>query len=289
MLKMSSVRNWGFTLNNPKEEEIKTLHAWTNEVNKIVVSKEVGEEKGTLHLQGQITFKRTYRLLALKKLLPRANWKPYKTNDALYEKKATGELIIDVDNRKQGSRTDLKRLRDDVMCGETSSKKILLEGDPMVYHQYGRTIEKIQELKAAQTWRTWETKGLWYWGATGTGKSKKAYEGYHPDTHYVWSKGEVLQNYDGQETVIFDEIRARDFPYDFWLNVVNGHPFTVPIKGGKPRQFLAKTVIVTAPVPPQEMYPNQDGRDHISQLLRRFKVTEFKLLKKTDDSVGFMD
>lgn len=282
-------KSWDFTLNNYTDDEIKLMHAWQAEVNRMVVSKETGEG-GTPHLQGRITFKRAYRLTALKKLCSRAHWEPTKAaQDSLYCMKEGSDVIINVDNRRQGTRTDLKRLRDDIMKGETSSKKICMEEDPMVYHQYGRTIEKIEQFKAAQTWRTWETKGLWYWGATGTGKSVKAMEGYHPDTHYIWSRGETLQNYEGQETVIFDEVRARDYPYDWWLNVVNGIPFTVATKGGKPRQFLAKTVIVTAPMRPSEMYPNQEGKDHISQLLRRFKVVEFKKLKEKDETIGFMD
>lgn len=269
---MSVSKSWIFTLNNPTEDEIKNMHAWQAEVNRMVVAREIGES-GTPHLQGTITFKRAYRLSALKKLSSRAHWEIAKAaQDSLYSMKLDANVIFNVDNRKQGSRTDLKRLRDQIVAGETSSKKICLEEDPMVYHQYGRTIEKIEQLNAAKKWRTWETKGIWYWGATGVGKSVKAMEGYTPETHYIWSNGEMLQNYEGQETVIFDEVRARDYPYDFWLKVVNGIPFTIPIKNGKPRQFLAKTVIVTAPMPPEEMYPNQNGKDHISQLQRRFKI-----------------
>lgn len=269
-------KTWIFTLNNYTEDEIKMLDAWQAEVNRMVVAREVGES-GTPHLQGQVTFKRKYRLGALKKLQSRAHWEVAKASqDSLYCMKEGSDIIFNVDNRNsartQGTRTDLKRLRDQIISGENSSKKICLEDDPMIYHQYGRTIEKIEQLIDAKKWRTWETKGIWYWGPTGAGKSVKAMEGYTPETHYIWSNGELLQNYEGQETVIFDEVRARDYPYDFWLKVVNGIPFTIPIKNGKPRQFLAKTVIVTAPMPPDEMYPNQNGKDHISQLLRRFKI-----------------
>jgi len=71
-----------------------------------ICAKEVGEQ-GTPHLQGQITFARTYRLLALKKLHKLAHWEPTKCKqDRNYFRKLDSVLIRD-DPVSKGQRTDL--------------------------------------------------------------------------------------------------------------------------------------------------------------------------------------
>ena len=95
------------TLNNydPADEEM--FRSWSEEVARMVIAREIGE-KGTPHLQGQITFKRTYRLSALKKLHPRAHWEPTKAaQDNLYCRKLDADYLVDVDNRRQGARSGL--------------------------------------------------------------------------------------------------------------------------------------------------------------------------------------
>lgn len=56
----------------------------------------------------------------------------------------------------------------------------------MLYHQYGRTLEKLADSKDLKTWRQHRTTCDWLYGTTGTGKSARAFQDYHPDTHYKW-------------------------------------------------------------------------------------------------------
>jgi len=114
---MSTVSKiWDFTLNNYIPVHIETLESWTDEVNKMVVAKEIAET-GIPHLQGRITFKRAYRLKVLKKLL-NAHWEPIKVfADSFYCKKADFEIIFDVNNVKFGRRTDIELALDDISTG----------------------------------------------------------------------------------------------------------------------------------------------------------------------------
>lgn len=112
-----SCKTWDLTLNNYTPGEVSTFESWSDDVRRMVISKEVSDT-GTPHLQGRITFCRSYRMAALKKLVPRAHWEPTnKTQDSLYCKKVDSEVIINVNNRHQGSRTDLKEATDAMIQG----------------------------------------------------------------------------------------------------------------------------------------------------------------------------
>lgn len=65
-------RNWVFTLNNPTEDETDFFEHRVDAL-RITVSREQGEG-GTTHLQGAISFRRGYRKVAVRKLVPRAHW-----------------------------------------------------------------------------------------------------------------------------------------------------------------------------------------------------------------------
>jgi len=53
------------------------------------------------------------------------------------------------DMPKQGYRTDLDQLRDEIFSGETTVKKIAKE-NPIAYRKYSRTLIKLQEIKISE-------------------------------------------------------------------------------------------------------------------------------------------
>ena len=76
-----------------------------------------------------------------------------------------GELI-EIGNRpRQGKRVDLDLLKDEIMNGDQTVEDIVLN-NPMAYHQYGRTLNKIEDIALRKKWRTWMTKGIWIYGKT---------------------------------------------------------------------------------------------------------------------------
>lgn len=179
---------------------------------------------------------------------------------------------------KQGQRNDLIAIAEEVRNGNVTVDQLALT-KPNIVHQYGRTLDRIEDIRLRTVFRNFMTKGIWYYGATGTGKTERAFENYSPETHYVlqddrgWWDG-----YTGQEIVIINDYRGW-IRYDRLLDLVDRYPTTVPRRGRQPMPFVSKTVIITSALSPEECYKNRMENDSIEQLLRRFEV--FRCVNRT--------
>ncbi|APA62659.1 putative replication protein [uncultured virus] len=280
-------RNWVFTLNNPTEDDRERLLSWPVKFVKFQLEK--GEKTGTPHYQGMVILQNAGRLTGVKKTLcKRAYWAPMKSLEgslAYCEKadsRVEGPWEAGTPPKKQGERTDLHVVRDSIVSGATTVDEITLK-TPMVYHQYGRTLHRIEDLVLRKRFRTEMTQGKWYFGDTGVGKSHTAFEGYTPETHYVWKNDNGWQDgYVGQATVIINDFRGS-IKYDELLQLVDKWPYTVPRRGREPAPFLATTVIITSSLPPEEVYTQRVERDSLDQLSRRFEIFE---ISKTGSEVN---
>ena len=176
---------------------------------------------------------------------------------------------------KQGYRTDLDAIKDSILEQKITVDDICVE-HPALYHQYARTLNKLEDIALRRKYRTEMTNGIWYWGPTHTGKSHTAYTGFNPDTHYIYPNDNGWwDGYKGQETVIFNEFRKEtNVKFSEMLELCDKWPKTVRRRCREPVPFLAKLIIVTSALPPDEIYDDSD-MDSIAQLLRRFKVVEY--------------
>lgn len=183
------------------------------------------------------------------------------------------------DEPKQGDRNDLKAVVNRIASGETTADDICLD-DPGYFHMYGRTIQRAEDILLRQKFRTEMTKGIWYYGNTGQGKSHTAFAGFDPKTCYVkpltGSEAKWWDGYTGQETVIFNEFRG-EIPYGEILSLVDKWPHYVPRRNREPAPFIAKTLIVTSALHPQEVWTKRGVSDSMDQLYRRFDVGLLRL------------
>jgi len=175
----------------------------------------------------------------------------------------------------QGFRQDLSEYNDALQAGEMTAESIALS-DPTKYHQYGRTFHKIEDITLRKRFRTEMTEGLWIFGPTGSGKSHMAMHDFNPDTHYLWKLNDNgwQDGYRGHPIVIINDFRGKGIDYDMMLNLVDKWPYTIPQRGKEPFPFLAKKVIITSPMSPDEVYHRRHESDGIAQLLRRFQILE---------------
>lgn len=262
-------RSFCYTLNNPKQAEFDALKCIKCKYQ--VIGKEIGE-KGTPHLQGFIYFENARSFNAVRKTIRRWHLEICKGNieqNITYCKK-DGEFIEIGEAPKQGKRNDLDAIKNDIMNGKKVEDLILEQ--PNAYHQYGRTLSKIEDITMRKKFRTEMTKGTWIWGETGAGKSHMAFENYTPETHYVYpNDGGWWDAYQQQKIVIFNDFRG-EIKYNELLNIVDKWPYFVRRRNREPMPFISDHVIITSSLPPDEIYHNRNDEDKIEQLLRRFEI-----------------
>lgn len=291
-LKIPKCNNFCYTLNNYTESELQNIISWAEKNKKHdynIFSQEVGEEKKTPHLQGYVHFTSARKILP-KKLFRRAHAEQCRgdlQSNLNYVMKsidgwpfdvrglsggpgwfAFGELPMD-----NGKKRNLQVAIDDIEAGGRARKYVRV--DFSLYNQYGRSLEVLEAEVQRTNKRKWLTKGVWYWGPTGSGKSTLARNGLEENSYYVWKKKDLgwQDGYIGQETIIIEEFRHGTIDYDELLEMVDRFEYTIRRRGREPTPLLAKTIIITSPMHPADIFQRGGGNiDSIDQLLRRFDI-----------------
>lgn len=177
----------------------------------------------------------------------------------------------------QGFRSDLEAIKEDILEGKLSADRVCCE-NPNVYHQYGRTINKLEDIALRRKFRTWTTRGEWYFGPTGSGKSHYAFKDFSPETHYVYPNDNGWwDGYTGQPIIIVNEFRGG-IAYAELLDLLDKYPKTVRRRGREPVPFLGRLMIFTSVLQPREVYNILSENDSLDQLYRRIDL--FKMAQK---------
>lgn len=243
---------------------------------RMALGREICGETKRKHLQIFITFRRNYSFKSLQKITKTAKLLLAKDLDWNYELKDM-DYILD-DRRKQGSRTDLKVLYQD-----------LLEGANMRQITNNKLYWSLKNWRTAEKWLTYNEskrpiapiKVIVLWGETGVGKTKNVYDRYDTRTEvfspvsYKWWDG-----YDGHKTILLDEFRSDWCSFHHLLRLIDIYPLKVEVKGGS-REAQWDTIFITSNRPPHEWYHTTEDTQ---QLLRR--ITEVVHLEKNRTEVG---
>jgi len=274
-------KTWVFTINNYNDADIDLMKRWAEEVSRITASKEIGES-GTPHIQGAVTFRNTKTLTAVKKLHTRAHWAIALAADCfLYCMKEDSELIVNVNNSKQGKRSDIDEIID--MIKAKKPRWEIAEKVPRGAFKYPKHIDMYQALLIKP--RTEPPQVFWRWGPTGSGKSRYVFDN-HTD---LWVSNKNLDWFDGyigQEVALFEEFRGSQCDFNWLLRLLDRYPMQVPIKGSFV-QWVPKIIYITTDRTPQMSYPSEPG---IEQLLRRItRVDHIVLTTELVESLGPSD
>lgn len=267
---MSRNRNYCFTINNYTDDHLDNLSKI--KCKYIIYGKETAPDTGTPHLQGFIIFHYAKSFNACKNVLPQGahievcKGTPYSNFEYCCKAGNFIERGERPDRVGQGKRNDMKIIKKSV--SESMKIKTMLEKDIIVNYQQLKYAEGLS--KYYEQTRNWKPTVKWFWGPTGSGKTKSAYEEScmeydENEIYFAMDTAQWFDGYDAQKVVIIDDMRKDFIKFHLLLKLLDRYPYRVQTKGST-RQFLAKLIIITAPYPPQEMY---DNREDIQQLLRR--------------------
>lgn len=290
-------RNFVFTLNNYVQEDIDALKALvkTNKIKYIVFGKEKGNS-GTPHLQGFVTWTIARTLTASKVVLGNNR---LHLEIAKFPHQAAEYCKKDGDFWEWGvppkSPTDLQACR--TRGNETEKRKwaqikdLAQKGefddiDPKVYVLHLSNLERVHDraLALKPNEPTFETM-YWFYGPTGTGKSRTARERW--PTHYLKSINKWWDNYLGEETVIIDEWDVTHAFMCHYLKLWSDHyEFPCERKNGS-KKIRPKRIVITSNFSIRQCFPTANDHD---PLLRRFEQWYFPALEQPpilDDGRNF--
>lgn len=274
---MNRSRNWCFTLNNYTDEEYQRLIGLEGhkQIRYIIFGKEKGEQEETPHLQGFVIFNNAKTFDQVVKFFDNARFHIEKCIGTAQQNIAycsKDEQYIEYgEPPKQGARQDIQQVKDLVKEGKKMSE-ICEVATSYQSIRMAELLIKYQPLKE----RT-PPCIKWYWGETGSGKTREAWA--ECGINDTWVSHESLQwfdCYEGQKNVIIDDFRAGDCKFSHLLRYTDRYPIKVPVKGSYVN-WVPEMIIITSTHHPKDVYKNVDIQENIGQLIRRINIIiEFK-------------
>lgn len=274
----SGARHWCFTLNNYTEEDVESYSTIGREGvshDYLIFGREKGQS-GTPHLQCFVSFKGKKKMSQVKSIFgDRIHCEVAKGSPAQnkeYCEKEGDSVEFGQIPRGRGTRSDLTAAIAAVKGG--ASRRVLIEEYPTAYARAFRVLGEAMLVYSHP--RNWVPVVRVYYGETGLGKTKRAFE-EAGEAPYMHSGGQWFDGYDGQPDVIFDDFGGSEFKLTYLLKLLDRYPMRVPIKGGF-ANWIPRNIFLTSNYSPKEWFPTAKD-EHVKALFRRFtRVVRFRRL-----------
>lgn len=173
----------------------------------------------------------------------------------------------------QGRRTDLETIADAIEKGESILD--IACSNPGTYIKFHSGIKALNAIMKCKPRDPCVAPTVYWWfGPTGVGKSRKAFESF-PEA-YVKMNSTWWDGYEGQTTVIIDDYRPSLCTFQELLRVLDRYPMRIQMKGSSCELSATHFVISTTQRP--EVLWHGRTEEALNQLLRRIThIVEFKL------------
>jgi len=171
---------------------------------------------------------------------------------------------------RQGGRTDLKEIA--LAITEGTPLVDVASEYPAQFIRYSSGIKQFHAIVSSKPRDTTAAPDVYWWfGPTGVGKSRKAFEQFGTDA-YIKMTDKWWDGYSGQKVVILDDYRASLCPFHELLRILDRYPFRVQFKGGS-IELSANVFVITTPHRPEVTWSGRT-QEAIAQLLRRITVIQ---------------
>lgn len=258
---MPRTRAWTYTRNNYTDEHL-VSHPLIPCVYH-VFGKEIGEEKGTPHLQGFIYFKTVKSLEQVRKIFPGCHVEPKIKKSTFKEvsdycKKDDDDFFEMGVLPDQGHRTDI----DELMAKVSTTRDELEWFKVPAFWKFGKMADRFRKAldrKERKTRGYDMPKVYWYWGPSGSGKTRAAHElaGDEDNLYTQGMDGKWWDDYHGEEWVIIDDFDSRNWDYTNLMRILDGWCVSLPVKGATTINTF-KHVIFTCIQPPELCWSASD-------------------------------
>ena len=284
-----SYRSFTFTRNNYSNTEFED----NLQCRYIVYGKEIGEKEGTPHLQGFVMFTNKRSLQAIRKLfkgchvLPSYDsysamlyckkgeqsskeWKKFHENGPNYGKNADfTERGKPPMSRKQKGQKGKEYWENILKLAKAGDHDQI---DAEIQIKFAKTLDYIynKEQTKKRKYVDTEIKHEWYYGPTGTGKSRKA-RTENPEA-YLKMCNKWWDHYQDEEVVLIEDFDKNHKVLCHHLKIwADRYPFLAEFKGGA-RKIRPKKIIVTSNYSPKDIW--EEDQD-LEPILRRFHIIHF--------------
>jgi len=252
-------RNWAFTWNNydeSVEEKLRSLNC-----KYLVAGREICPTTGTPHLQCTVVFANPKAKSAVVKLLKGAHVESCRNvfNSIEYCKKDDDALgYFEVGNPPMNKEDALekalegKRARNELLM--TGSLKDLVRSGELTLGQVP-LVKKARMILAAENeeYLHDNVRGIWYYGPSRTGKSRKAFE-ENPGA-YRKAQNKWFDQYEGQDVIILDDLDSPTLGHHLKL-WMDRYPVLGETKNGH-AQLCHKKFIVTSNFSIEELFEKE--------------------------------
>jgi len=259
-------RGWCYTLNNYTQEEFDELTRV--ECRYHVLGKEVGD-KGTAHIQGYIYFKNYVTFFKVKKLLgDRCHIERQKGSTqqaSVYCKKDGNFQEIGVLPRK--NLTKKQRAERNELLLSANLNQLVKDGEISLSHVKQIKSARLILAQEHEDYEHSSTRGTWYYGPPGVGKSRRA-RLENPGA-FIKSQNKWWDGYQGQKAVILDDLDG-DYLSHYLKIWGDRYACSGEVKGGTVRLQHEK-IVVTSNYSPDVLFEAK-GPELVRAIRRRFNV-----------------
>jgi len=262
-------RGWCWTINNPNGWDTADIERLIEAAQYVCYGKEVGES-GTPHYQGYVYFKEKKSLIRVKEFIPRAH---------LERQRGTFDQAIDYtkkdgDWREWGTRPSgpsgqKNQWKEVLQLARAGNLQEIEDKFPSIFLRYHSKLLGLYKPQRVLVLPTLDNE--WWWGATGSGKSRALWEKY-PE-HYQKPLNKWWDSYSNQEVVAIEEWSPKNEVTASLLKIwADRYPFCAEVKGGTLQKIRPRKIIVLSNYKPEDCFHNEQD---LLPIRRRFKVVEF--------------
>jgi hypothetical protein len=232
---------------------------------------ESGKEDGYRHWQLVVHFGTQVRLSQVRKTFGPFHAEPTKSKaaeDYVWKEETSVEgTRFELGSRpfKRNSPTDWAKVLQSARSSEYD------DIPPDVFIRYYGNLKRIGVENAKPVGV--EKSCVVYWGKTGTGKSRRAWDEATFEAYPKDPNSKFWDGYRGQQNVVIDEFRGT-IGISHLLRWLDRYPLLVEVKGSSV-VCKASKIWITSNLHPREWYPGLD-QETVDALLRRLNVIEIK-------------